>query len=188
MKRMTCPLITINMGLSVGMGAVLCSMGTQGRRFALPNARFLMSRVGFEDAFQGQASDIALAVKEVLKENDRVLKELADITQQPFDKVQRDFKRDFYLTAPEAVQYGIIDAVMTPNQAVKVKVYRGRDDRVVGFGHFSESRKVQGPSSGKNAFDEATQKSETKREGPPCTYLIHFYITLNRNLLIVDPL
>ncbi len=75
-----------------------------------------MARTGFEDAIQGQATEIALAVKEVLKDNDNIIKDLARITKQSSVKLQEDFKRDFYLTAPEAAEYGIIDKVMLPNQ------------------------------------------------------------------------
>lgn len=65
LQRMKCPLITINSGLTVGLGALLCAAGTKGRRFALPNARFLMSMSGMDDAIEGQASDINLHVQEV---------------------------------------------------------------------------------------------------------------------------
>jgi ATP-dependent Clp protease protease subunit len=147
MRRMTCPLITINMGLSVGMGAVLCAVGSQGQRFAMPNSRFLMSRTGLEDGIQGQSVDLSLAVSEVMKDNKKVIGELSKLCGQPLVKLENDFKRDFYLTAAEAAAYGIIDKVMLPAQPVKIMRYRGEDDDVVTFGHFSESRKVKaGPA------------------------------------------
>ena len=147
MRRMTCPLITINTGLSVGMGAVLCALGTEGKRFAFPNSRFLMSRTGLEDGIQGQSVDLSLAVSEVMKDNKKVIKELSRLCGQPVIKLETDFKRDFYLTAAEAAAYGIIDKVMLPAQPVKIMRYRGEDDDVVTFGHFSEVRKVQsGPT------------------------------------------
>lgn len=65
MRRMKCPLITINTGLTVGLGALLCAVGTSGNRFAFPNSRFLMSKSGMEDGSEGQASDIRLQVMEV---------------------------------------------------------------------------------------------------------------------------
>ena len=65
MMRMKCPIITINMGLTCGMGAVLCAAGTPGERWAMPNARFLMAKGGIEDAIQGQASTIHIYVKQV---------------------------------------------------------------------------------------------------------------------------
>ena len=143
MRRMSCPLVTINTGLSVGMGAVLCALGTPGQRFAFPNSRFLMSRVGLEDGIQGQSTDLGLAVKEVLKDNTKVIRELSRLCGQPIVKLENDFKRDFYLTAAEAAAYGIIDKVMIPSQPVKIMKYRGDDDDVVTFGHFSEARRVK---------------------------------------------
>jgi ATP-dependent Clp endopeptidase proteolytic subunit ClpP len=65
MSRMKCPIITVNTGLTVGMGALLCAAGTRGKRFAMPNARFLMSRSGMDDGIEGQAVDIHLQVMEV---------------------------------------------------------------------------------------------------------------------------
>ena len=111
MRRMTCPLHTINIGLTVGTGALLCSVGTAGHRMALPNSRFLMSRTGMEDGFQGQSVEISLAVSEVMKDNVKVQEELAKLCGQPLVKIQADMKRDFYLTAAEAVAYGLIDKV-----------------------------------------------------------------------------
>lgn len=143
MRRLNCPIHTYNMGLTSGMGAILCAAGSKGHRYCFPNARFLMSRVGLEDAIEGQASDISLAVAEVQKDNIKVLKDLSIITSQSYEKISQDFRRDFYLTAPEAVSYGIVDKVLMPASPVKMKVYRGTDDKVINFGHFSEIRKVK---------------------------------------------
>eukprot|EP01035_Chromulina_nebulosa_P019953 gene19953-25921_t len=143
LRRMTCPIITINIGLSVGMGAILCACGSPGQRYAYPNARFLISKTGLEDAVEGQSSDIALAVKEVLKDNFKIIQDFAILTKQSPVKLSNDMKRDFYLTAPEAVAYGVVDQVMTPSKPFKLRVFRGTDDNVVNFGHFSESRRVK---------------------------------------------
>ena len=158
MRRMTCPLITINAGLTVGMGALLCAVGTQGSRYALPNSRFLMSRVGLEDGFQGQASDIALMVSDVMKDNRKMTSELARLCGVPLEKLQNDMKRDFYLTAAEAAAYGLVDKVMVPAQPVKMMRYRGEDDDTVGFGHFSEVRLLKsGPT------DKVVQHAEKEK-------------------------
>jgi len=143
MRRMKCPLITINTGLTVGMGALLCAVGSQGSRYAFPNSRFLISKSGLEDGTEGQASDVRLQVMEVMKDNDRALKELAKLCGQPVIKLETDMRRDFYLTAAEAAAYGVIDKVMMPNQPIKMMRYRGSDDDVIGFGHFSEARKLK---------------------------------------------
>jgi ATP-dependent Clp protease, protease subunit len=116
MRRMTCPIITINIGLTVGMGAILCSAGTPGQRYCFPNARFLMSRTGLEDGIEGQAVELSTAVKEVLKDNKKILRDFAVITKQSYSKIEQDLQRDFYLTAPEAAAYGVIDKVMIPHQ------------------------------------------------------------------------
>jgi len=147
MRRMTCPLVTVNMGLTVGAGALLCAVGTPGSRYALPNSRFLMSRVGLEDGFQGQASDIALMVEDVFKDNRKMTGELARLCGVPLEKMQNDLKRDFYLTAAEAAAYGMVDQVMVPASPVKMMRFRGEDDDNVNFGHFSEVRLLKsGPT------------------------------------------
>ena len=147
MRRMTCPLITINMGLTVGMGCLLCAVGTAGSRYAFPNSRFLMSRVGLEDTFQGQASDIGLMVADVMNDNRKMTSEMARLCGVPLEKLQTDMKRDFYLTAAEAAAYGLVDKVMVPSSPVKMMRFRGEDDDNVNFGHFSEVRLLKsGPS------------------------------------------
>ena len=163
MRRMTCPLVTINMGLTVGAGALLCAVGTAGSRFAFPNSRFLVSRVGLEDGFQGQATDIHKMVADVLNDNRKMTSELARLCGVPLEKMQSDMKRDFYLTAAEAAAYGLVDKVMTPSSPVKMMRFRGEDDDNVNFGHFSEVRLLKsGPSdkvvqyAEKEAFDKYT--------------------------------
>lgn len=143
MMRMKCPIITINMGLTCGMGAVLCAAGTPGERWAMPNARFLMAKGGIEDAIQGQASTIHIYVKQVMKDNEKMIGELARLTGQPVVKLTSDLKRDFYLTAPEAAAYGVVDHVKMPASPIKMMRYRGSDDPVIGYGHFSETRRVK---------------------------------------------
>jgi len=147
MRRMTCPLITINMGLTVGMGSLLCAVGTSGQRYAFPNARFLMSKTGLEDGLEGQAVGLGLAVKEVMRDNDKVVGELARLCGHAQEKIADDLRRDFYLTAGEAAAYGLIDRVLTPSQPVKMAKHRGVDDDKINFGHFTESRPVMtGPT------------------------------------------
>ena len=147
MMRMSCPLRTVNAGLTVGMGALLCAMGTPGERYSLPNSRFLIGRTGLEDGFQGQSVDIAHAVRDVMSDNVKFAGELARLTGNPLEKINNDLKRDFYLTGAEAAAYGVVDKVMVPEQPVKMMRYRGADDAVVNYGHFSEARKVKsGPA------------------------------------------
>mmetsp|Transcript_29112 Transcript_29112/g.57872 ORF Transcript_29112/g.57872 Transcript_29112/m.57872 type:complete len:316 (+) Transcript_29112:210-1157(+) len=111
----TAPVHTMNLGLASGMVSMLCGAGTRGRRFALPNARYLLQRVGMEDVFQGQATDIGLEVTSVKKANDRMERELAKMTGHLPEKIKADMKRDFYLSSDEAVRYGLIDQVLLPS-------------------------------------------------------------------------
>jgi len=114
LRTLECPVTTVNLGLATGMGAFLCGAGTKGMRYALPNARFLMQRTGLDDPYQGQASDIGLMVRENLRDNDRMEKALVQMTGHPLEKIKKDMSRDFYLSAHEAVQYGLIDKVLIP--------------------------------------------------------------------------
>merc|ERR1712146_628633 len=98
MRRMTCPLRTVNAGLTVGMGALLCALGTPGERYSLPNRRFLIGKTGLEDAFQGQSVEIAAAVRDVMGDNVKFAGELARLTGNPLEKINNDLRRDFYLT------------------------------------------------------------------------------------------
>lgn len=113
--KKNCDIETVNLALTVGMGSLLCAAGTKGKRSALPNARFLLQRTGMNQVFRGQATDIALEVKNVKSCNDRMEAELSSLTGQPLDRIQKDLKRDFYLFADEAVQYGLIDQVLLPS-------------------------------------------------------------------------
>ena len=113
--KKNCDIETVNLGLCAGMGAFLCAAGTKGKRSAMPNSRFLLQRTGMNEVFRGQATDIALEVKNVKTWNDRMENELSKITGQTTDRIQEDLKRDFYLSSDEAVQYGLIDQVLIPN-------------------------------------------------------------------------
>jgi ATP-dependent Clp protease protease subunit len=109
-----CDVETVNLGLCAGMASFLCSAGTKGKRSAMPNSRFLLQRTGMDQVFRGQATDIALEVRNVKTWNDRMEGELATMTGQPLETIQKDLKRDFYLSSDEAVQYGLIDQVLLP--------------------------------------------------------------------------
>ena len=112
--REKCEISTVNLALCSGMGAFLCAAGTKGKRSAMPNSRFLLSRTGMDKVFQGQASDIVLEVKNIKAWNDRMEEELHKMTGQPLEYVKEDLARDFYLSADEAVIYGLIDQVLLP--------------------------------------------------------------------------
>ena len=123
-SRLASPVEIINTGLTVGVGCLLAAAGTPGMRYAFPNSRFLMGKAGLDDGIEGQSVEIALEIEQVVKGNRRFLKALSKHTQQLVDKLDQDFKRDFYLTAPEAVLYGLIDTVLKPEQVSK-RLYFG---------------------------------------------------------------
>ncbi|CAM9809010.1 unnamed protein product [Chrysoparadoxa australica] len=117
------PITTLNLGLATGMISFLCAAGDRGKRFALPNARFLMQRTGMEDPFQGQASDIGIEVAQTKRQNDKMEEEMQLITGHTKEKIREDFARDFYLSAAEACQYGICDEVLQPRPKTRRKAF-----------------------------------------------------------------
>lgn len=101
---------TICMGLAASMGAVLLAAGTKGKRFALPNARIMIHQpLG---GVQGQAADIAIHAKEILRMREVLNQILAKHTGQPLERIERDTDRDYFMSVQEAKEYGLIDEVM----------------------------------------------------------------------------
>jgi ATP-dependent Clp protease protease subunit len=94
----------------MAMGAVLLAAGTEGKRMALPNAKILIHQVS--SGFEGQATDIEIQAREVIAVKRRLEKIIAQHTGQPVDKVSKDMERDYFMTANEAKEYGIIDSVV----------------------------------------------------------------------------
>lgn len=102
---------TICMGLAASMGALLLASGENGKRYALPHARILIHQPS--GGFQGQASDIDIQAKEILRMREELNKILIKHTGQQIDKIERDTDRDYYMTGDEAKAYGIVDKVVT---------------------------------------------------------------------------
>ena len=102
---------TICVGMAASMGAVLLSGGAKGKRFALPNSRVMIHQV--LGGAQGQASDIEIHAKEILKWKSKLNELLAHHSGQKLEKIEKDTDRDFFMEAPEAKDYGIIDQVIT---------------------------------------------------------------------------
>ena len=110
MQYVRCDVATICMGQAASMGAWLLAAGTKGKRYSLPNARVMLHQpLG---GFQGQATDIDIHAKEILKTRDRMNEILSKHTGHPIDKVKVDTERDFFMSAEEAKQYGVIDEVL----------------------------------------------------------------------------
>ena len=108
---------TICVGTAMSMGAVLLAAGTKGKRSALPNAKILIHQV-WTGQFGGQASDVEIRAREVIDLKQRVEQILADHSGQPLDRVSQDTDRDHFMTAVEAVEYGLIDEVLTSRPAL----------------------------------------------------------------------
>jgi len=112
LKAKGCPVTTVAYSLCQGVGALLAASGTQGRRYATQNALMMLTKTGLENPVQGPASDLRVEVAQMLKENARVEAELASITGQTREKIEKDLRRNFYLSAAEAVEYGLCDRVL----------------------------------------------------------------------------
>ena len=102
---------TYCVGAAASMGTVLLTAGTKGKRFVLPNSTIHMHQpIG---GAQGQASDVEIQAREILRLKDRLREIIADSTGQPYDRVTRDSDRDFYMNAQEAKEYGIVDEIVS---------------------------------------------------------------------------
>ena len=101
---------TICVGIAMSMGALLLAGGAKGKRMALPNAKILIHQVSA--GFQGQATDIEIHAREIIDLRKRLDQIIADKTGQPLEKVSRDTERDYFMSADEATDYGIIDRVI----------------------------------------------------------------------------
>ncbi|EKC6401741.1 ATP-dependent Clp endopeptidase proteolytic subunit ClpP [Staphylococcus pseudintermedius] len=106
---------TICIGMAASMGSFLLASGAKGKRFALPNAEVMIHQpLG---GAQGQATEIEIAAKHILRTRERLNKILSERTGQPIEKIEKDTDRDNFLTAQEAKEYGLIDEVMEPEKA-----------------------------------------------------------------------
>jgi len=105
------PITTICLGQAASMGAFLLAGGTKGKRYALPNARVMIHQP--MGAFQGQATEIDIHAREILKIRERLNQVMAHHCGQPLEKIARDTERDYFLSADEAKEYGLIDEVIT---------------------------------------------------------------------------
>ncbi|OGY30684.1 MAG: ATP-dependent Clp endopeptidase, proteolytic subunit ClpP [Candidatus Andersenbacteria bacterium RIFCSPHIGHO2_02_FULL_45_11] len=102
---------TICVGIAASMGAVLLGAGAAGKRAALPNAEVMIHQV--MGGAEGQASDIEISARHILKTKDKLNQILAHHTGQPLKKVEKDTDRDYYMSSEEAKEYGIIDTIIT---------------------------------------------------------------------------
>jgi len=115
MQVIRAPVSTIAVGSTASFGTILLAAGTPGRRFALPNATIHIHQpVG---GARGQASDIQIQAEEILRLRKLLNSILSQHTHQPLERIERDTDRDFYMDAQQAVEYGLVDQVITPAQS-----------------------------------------------------------------------
>ena len=111
MNYVKCDVSTICIGMAASMGAFLLSSGAKGKRFALPNAEVMIHQPS--GGARGQATEIKIVAENILKTKDRLNRLLAANTGQPVEKVAEDTERDNFMTAEEALDYGLIDEIIT---------------------------------------------------------------------------
>jgi ATP-dependent Clp protease, protease subunit len=117
MQYVRCDVATICMGQAASMAAWLLAAGTKGKRYSLPNARIMLHQpLG---GFQGQATDIDIHAKEILKTRDRMNELLAKHTGHDINKIKHDTERDFFMSAAEAKEYGVIDEILIKKKEEK---------------------------------------------------------------------
>jgi len=115
MQYIKCPVSTVCIGSAASAAAVLLAAGTKGKRYSLPNSQILLHQVAISGV-SGEAIEVEIAAKQIIKLKEKVNKILAKHTGQPLEKVERDTDRDFYLSADEAKEYGLIDVVIKPKE------------------------------------------------------------------------
>tara|TARA_B100001245_G_C22840927_1_gene404285 strand:- start:55 stop:726 length:672 start_codon:yes stop_codon:yes gene_type:complete len=110
MKLVNCEISTICLGMAASMATVLLSGGDKGKRYCLPNSTVHMHQA--MGGAQGQATDIEIAAREILRLQDTLRTILSNNTGQDYDRIARDSDRDFYMTADQAVEYGLVDEIL----------------------------------------------------------------------------
>jgi ATP-dependent Clp protease protease subunit len=110
MQFMTCDVATYCIGMAASMGAVLLAAGTKGKRFSLPNSRIMIHQPS--GGARGQASDISIQAKEILRLKKQLNEIMAYHTGQPVERIEKDMERDNYMSADAAKEYGIVDEVV----------------------------------------------------------------------------
>ena len=115
MNYIKCPVTTICIGMAASMGALLLTSGEKGKRFATPNAEILIHQPligGQGGGISGQTTEIKIQADQMVKTRERINKIISSTTGKPIEEVEKDTERDHYLTAQEALEYGLIDGIM----------------------------------------------------------------------------
>ncbi len=115
MQYVRCDVSTVCVGQAASMGAFLLTSGAKGKRFILPNSRVMLHQP--HGGSQGQATDIEIQAREIIKTKRTLNEIIVRHTGKPFEQVEKDTDRDFYLGAQEAIEYGIVDKIVTRHEA-----------------------------------------------------------------------
>ena len=113
MNYISCPVSTICIGMAASMGAVLLASGEKGRRFATPNSEILIHQPLIAGGgLSGQTTEIKIHADHMVKTREKLNKLLSEKTGQPIEQIEKDTERDHYMSAQEALEYGLIDGIM----------------------------------------------------------------------------
>ena len=112
MRHLPCPIVTTCVGFAASFGAILLMAGDRGQRRALPHARIHMHQPLIQGGIGGQATDIDIQAREILHTRDVINEIIQHHTGQPLERIKRDTDRDYFMSATEAIEYGIIDEVL----------------------------------------------------------------------------
>jgi len=113
MRHLSCPIATTCVGYAASFGTILLMAGDRGRRRALPHARIHIHQPWIQSGIGGQVTDIDIHARELLHTRDVLNEIIQHHTEQPLERIRRDTERDFFMSAQEAVEYGIVDEVLT---------------------------------------------------------------------------
>jgi len=115
MQHMKCDVATFCMGMAMSMGAILLAGGAKGKRYALPHSTILIHQPLMEGV-GGQATDIEITAREILRMRDSLYTILKNHTGQTLERIKQDADRNFFMSAPEAINYGIVDEILEPSK------------------------------------------------------------------------
>jgi ATP-dependent Clp protease, protease subunit len=118
MRFVNADVVTTALGMAASISAVLLAAGTKGKRNVLPNTRVLLHQPWVQGGPGGQASDVEIQARELVRTKRRMNEILAEATGQSFEKIERDTDRDYIMGAREAVEYGVVDRVVSPREGV----------------------------------------------------------------------
>lgn len=120
LQYIKCPVTTVCVGMAMSFGALLLAAGTKGRRFALPHARIMIHQpLIYGEGLSGSVTDIDIESKELIHTKQKLIEILAKHTGQSVEKIRQDTERNYYMSAEEAKQYGIIDEVIVSRKSLK---------------------------------------------------------------------